>query len=425
MKHPGKRRTPAPLRRPTDLGKILEIARAMAATEDLDALLGLIVERSMELLGAERATVFLYDAPSDELVSRVAAGEGEIRSPADRGIAGATIRQGATLLVADAYADPRFNPDVDRKTGFRTRNILSVPLRDYHGGLVGVLQILNKAGGPFDAQDVELGEVLGAQAGVALQRARLIGHFLQKQEMERAMKIARDIQQALLPEAGPRICGYDVAGFCQPADQTGGDTYDFMPLPDGRWMLAVADATGHGIGSALVIAETRAMLRALSRHGPPDASAVLRNVNELLAADLGDARFVTCFLGLLDPLVHRLSCASAGHGPLLFYRRKEDAFEEVEATAMPLGILAEAPFDEVFTRSLAPGDFAAVTTDGFFEAANPAGEAFGVKRMRELLRRDRDLPSARMIERLHQAVRDFTAGQPPQDDLTAVVIRRR
>jgi phosphoserine phosphatase len=267
--------------------------------------------------------------------------------------------------------------------------------------------------------------VLAAQAGVALQRARLIGHFLQKQEMERAMKIAREIQQELLPEPRPRICGYDVAGFCQPADQTGGDTYDFMPLPDGRWMLAVADATGHGIGPALVIAETRAMLRALSRHGRPDATAVLRNVNELLAVDLGDARFVTCFLGLLDPLVHRLSFASAGHGPLLFYRRATDAFEEVNATGLPLGVLAGAPFDEVLTRGLERGDFAAVTTDGFFEAANPSGALFGVQRMLDLLRRDRDLPSERMIANLHAAVVDFTAGRPAQDDLTAVIVRRR
>jgi phosphoserine phosphatase RsbU/P len=412
-------------RPPPDLRKVLEISRAMAATEDLDALLRLIVERSMELLRAERATVFLYDAQSHELVSRIAAGEGEIRSPADRGVAGATIRHGATILVADAYADARFNPDVDRKTGFRTRNILSVPLRDYHGGLVGVLQVLNKAGGAFDGQDVELGEVLAAQAGVALQRARLIDHFLQKQEMERAMRIARDIQQGLLPPASPRICGYDVAGFCQPADETGGDTYDFLALPDGRWMVTVADATGHGIGPALVIAETRAMLRALSRYGRADAREVLRHVNELLAADLGDSRFVTCFLGLLDPLWHTVSYASAGHGPLLFYRRAEDAFDEVAATALPLGVFAEAPFDKLLAWRLEKGDFAVVTTDGFFEAANAAEEPFGVARMRDLLRRDRDLPAERMIANLHAAVQEFTACRPAQDDLTAIVIRRK
>ena len=408
-----------------DLRKVLEISRAMASTDNLDELLGLIVERSMELLAAERATVFLYDAGQNEVVSRVAAGSSEIRSPADRGVAGATIRQGATIVVPDAYADERFNPAVDRQTGFRTRNILSVPLRDFQGGLVGVLQVLNKRSGAFDGQDVDLGEVLAAQAGVALQRARLIEHFLQKQEMERAMKIARDIQRNLLPGANPRICGYDVAGFCEPADETGGDTYDFMPLPDGRWMLVVADATGHGIGPALVIAETRAMLRALSRGGRAEAPTVLRNVNELLSADLRDSQFVTCFFGLLDPLAHSLSYASAGHGPLLFYRADRDAFDQVNATDLPLGVLSDAPFDVEIAHVFGPGDFAVITTDGFFEATNPADEAFGMERVMDLLRRDRALPGERMIANLHDAVRAFTAGRPQQDDLTAVVIRRK
>ena len=420
-----KKRIPKTGKRSGDLGKVLEISRALAATNDLDGLLHLIVERSMELLDAERATVFLYDAEANQVVSRVAAGSSEIRSPADRGVAGATIRGGATIVVPDAYADDRFNPEVDRKTGFRTRNILSVPLRDYQGGLVGVLQVLNKRPGAFDKQDVELGEVLAAQAGVALQRARLVEHLLQKQEMERAMKIARELQQALLPAANPRICGYDVAGFCEPADQTGGDTYDFMQLPDGRWMLVVADATGHGIGPALVIAETRAMLRALSRGDRAEAPTVLRNVNELLTADLSDSRFVTCFFGLLDPLAHRLSYASAGHGPLLFYRADADSFDQVSATSLPLGIMGDAAYDEAVTHLFAPGDFAVITTDGFFEAADPKGELFGIERVMALLRRDRAISGAKMIANLHDAVREFTGGRPQQDDLTAVVIRRK
>jgi sigma-B regulation protein RsbU (phosphoserine phosphatase) len=167
------------------------------------------------------------------------------------------------------------------------------------------------------------------------------------------------------------------------------------------------------------------MLRALSRGGRADALTILRSVNELLAADLGDARFVTCFFGLLDPLVNSLSYASAGHGPLLFYRSARDAFEQVSATSVPLGILADAAFDEAVAHAFAPGDFAVITTDGFFEAFSPTGEAFGIERMTDLLRRDRALPGERMIANLHEAVRAFAAGQPQQDDLTAVVIRRK
>ena len=407
-----------------DLQKVLEITRLMAATVDLGSLLPLIIERSMELLDAQRASLFLYESSTHELVSRIAADAGEIRFPADRGIAGATVLTGRTMNIADAYVDERFNPEIDQDTGFHTRNILSVPLRDYGGSLVGVLQVLNKQSGPFTDDDVSLAETLGAQAGVALQRARLIQHHVAKQEMDRAMKIARDIQRRLLPGSAPHVCGFDVAGFCEPADDTGGDTYDFLALPDGRWMVVVADASGHGIGPALVIAETRAMLRAIGVRGE-DVPVVLRTVNDLLAADLKDEGFVTCFLGLLDPLAGRMVYVAAGHGPMLFYDRQRDEFAEVFATYMPLGIMTDVDFSNLASRRFEPSDFAAIMTDGFFEAMNPAQEQFGTHRVMELLRRSRDLPAARMIEDLRRGVADFTAGRPQRDDLTAVVVRRK
>lgn len=406
-----------------DLQKVLEITRVMAAAVELDDVLHLIVDRGMELLDAERASLFLYESDTNELVSRIASDVDEIRFSADRGIAGATIHTKQTLTVPDARADPRFNPEIDRKTGFHTRNILSVPLSDHQGQLVGVLQVLNKRSGAFTDDDIALAETLGAQAGVSLQRARLIEHYVRQQEMERAMRIAREIQQGLFPSEAPRICGFDVAGFSEPADDTGGDTYDFLPLPTGEWMLAVADASGHGIGPALVIAETRAMLRAISLQDC-GVSEVLATANTLLSHDL-EGRFVTCFLGLLDPLRSSLMYATAGHGPLLFYDRNRDEFTRTVATGLPLGIMADVDYSQIIAHTFGPSDFAAITTDGFFEADNAAGELFGVDRMVDVLRRDRDLPSEQMIRNLHQAVLSFTDGRPQSDDLTAIVIRRK
>ncbi len=406
-----------------DLGKVLEISRAMVAASDLDSLLKLIIERSMELLDAERASIFLYDPQSQELISRVAAGVDEIRARVDRGISGATVRTGQTMNIPDAYADHRFNPEIDRKTGFRTRNILSIPLRDYHRSLVGVLQVINKRAGTFSDYDITLAETLAAQAGVAIERASLIDHYVEKQQMERAMQIAKDIQRGLLPASNPAIEGFDVAGFSEPADETGGDMYDFMQLSDGQWMLVIADATGHGIGSALMIAETRAMLRAIAQHGS-DASEVLAQTNKLLTADLGDGRFVTCFFGLLNPQTSELSYASAGHGPLIFYDSAAKQFQQSPATALPLGIMAETEFRAPEAVTLASGDIVLLTTDGIYEATNPSGEQFGIGRMLELLQRDRRQPAQTIVANLRKAVRVFTKGQQPKDDLTAVVVRK-
>ena len=406
-----------------DLQKVLEISRSMAAAADLDSLLGLIIERSMELLVAERATLFLYDAATDQLVSRIAHKSEEIRMPADRGIAGACASGRTVVNVPDAYADERHNKEFDRKSGFRTRNILAVPLFGYSGELVGVLEVMNKTAGAFEDYDITLGETLAAQAGVVVQRANLIRHYLEKQRMQRAMEIAREIQRGLLPKAMPEIPGFDIAGFSQPADETGGDIYDFLPLDEQRLGIMVADATGHGIGPALVVAETRAMLRALGgRSG--DVPLTLATANDLLAADLGDARFVTCFFGLLDAADSTLRFASAGHGPILRYQGRTDSFEQVPATALPLGVLEGIGFDKMVAWPLEPGDFAAILTDGLFEASNAASEQFGIERVMELLRCVKDTSAAEMVEMLRMTVMSYTGDLPQADDLTAVVVRK-
>lgn len=411
-----------------DLQKVLDISRAMVATHELDDLLPLIIRDSLELLETERATLFLYDETCNELVAQVATGVKELRVPADKGFCGETVRTGQTLVVPDAYADPRFNPQVDKDLGFRTRNIMSVPLRGYEGKLVGVLQVLNKKNdGGFTPYDVGLAETLGAQAGVVIQRARLIGHFVQKQKMERAMQIARDIQRSLLPETPPVIPGFDVAGLSEPADETGGDTYDFIPLPDGQWAFVVADATGHGIGPALVIAETRAMLRAsaqLTRASSASVAEILRTANQLLAHDLGGGTFVTCFLGILNPADGVLTYASAGHGPLLFYRHADDAFDQAAATSLPLGVMEDADFDDVRQFRFSPGDLAVITTDGIFEAMDAERNMFGVDRMLDILRASRDQTAKDMICRLQSTVGRFAAGLPQADDLTAIAIKK-
>ncbi len=403
--------------------KVLQISRDMVATSDLDELLGVIIDRSMELLDAERATLFLYDADSDELFSKIAAQAGEIRFPANIGIAGAVVRSKRVLNIPDAYADERFNRDIDHQTGFRTRNILAVPLLDYAGDLVGVLEVLNKHTGPFDDHDITLAQTLGAQAGVVIQRARLLEHYVEKQRMEQAMQIARQIQQDILPEENPRAEGFDISGWSSPADETGGDIYDFLDLGEGRWTFMLADATGHGIGPALVIAEARAMLRALSG-AELDTPAVMARVNDLLTADLSQSRFVTCIFGLIESPAGSVRYVSAGQGPIIFYDRATDKFEELPATALPLGIMEGTQFDEQVERRLASGDMMIITTDGFFEAADAEGELFGTDRMCQIIRRCRDMTSDEIIEILRQKVFEFTGPVPQADDLTAIIVKK-
>ncbi|MFP4356765.1 MAG: PP2C family protein-serine/threonine phosphatase [Phycisphaerae bacterium] len=407
-----------------ELARILQVTRTLAAAADLQEVLSLIVDCAMSLLDAERASVFLYQPDSNELVTRVAAGVEQIRIPADRGIAGATISQAQTILVEDAYQDDRFNPDVDKQTGFVTRNILSLPLKGHRGDLVGVLQIINKTSGSFDGSDVTLAEAFGAQAGVALQRAGLIQHYQQKIAMERALSLAREIQQGLLPQTQPQVEGFDLAGRTRPADRTGGDAFDFFQLPDGRWMLLVGDATGHGIGPALVMTETRAMLRAISLHGRADCCEVLAAVNDLLELDLNSARFVTCFYALLDSRNDRLDYASAGHGPNLLYRAESGRIQTLPASGPPLAVVAGMKFDCPDPIRMQPGDILLVPSDGFAEAKNPLGEMFTNQRIESLLKDHASDPACRIVETLFQQIDRFVGPGAQEDDLTVIALKK-
>jgi phosphoserine phosphatase RsbU/P len=415
---------PAPPAQVRDLHLILTVARAMAVALDLDALLGLILDAARQVLRAERSTLFLYDAAAGELYSKIAHGTGEIRFPATAGLAGAAAQGRRLINIPDAYADPRFNPDVDRRTGYRTRCLLTVPLTDLDGHLVGVLQALNKHDGVFTAHDEHLAEALAAQIGVALQRARLMAHYVEKKQMENALAVARDIQQRLWPREAPRLPGYDVAGWCRPAEQTGGDCFDFVVLPGPRLALSVADASGHGIGAALMIAQTRAWLRALGAAAEPPAE-VLTRANRWLCADALEGRFVTAFYGLLDPRANRLDYASAGHGPLAWYDAGRDAVTFTGATGLPLGTTEEADVEAAAAKEFGPGDLGVFLTDGFLEAEDPAGAAFGKARLGQVLRGHAGRPAAAIIQALAAAVEEFMAGGPQLDDWTAVVVKRR
>lgn len=403
------------------LRRLLDITRQMAATTDLDALLQTIIDAAREVLACERASIFLYDAQEKALYSRVATGVGSIRFPADRGIAGAAATTRDVVNVADAYADDRFNPEIDRATGFRTRNLLTFPLENLDGELMGVLQALNKTGGPFTPEDEELARVLSAQAGVALHRHNLLEEFARKQRIERDLELARRIQQAQLPKTNPAVAGYEIAGWNRSADETGGDCYDFMTLPDGRLALLLADATGHGIGAALVIAQCRSLTRGMLSV-TSDVATVAQRVNGILSHDLTDDRFVTAFIGVLDARRHVLEYVAAGQGPLLHIGADET--QARGAGGMPFGIVPDASCPaERF--ELAPGDVVALLTDGFYEAAAPGGEQFGQERVVTFIRERPDVPLSEAITALHAELVRFSAGAPQADDLTAVIIRRR
>ncbi len=410
-------------RRTSDLLQVMEVSRKLAGSSQLLPLLQAITASACKVLDCERASVFLHDPSTDELYSRVATGVDEVRFPANRGFAGEVFQSGQLINVPDAYADPRFNPAIDKATGFRTRNILTCPLRSHDNKRIGVIQVLNKRDAAFEEWDEVLVTTFGAQAGLAVERQLLLEESAKKQRIEHDLNIARKIQEGLLPKRSPKFKGYDIAGWNRPCDETGGDFYDFRELDSEKIALTLADVAGHGIGPALVVAECRALIRALvAQSDEPDV--VIGLVNNLLCEDLPPDRFITAYLGIIDRAANRLTYLSAGHGPVLFYCRADDRFTELEVHGCPLGVMEDFPFSGPGVVEIGPGDILAAVTDGFFEWVDPKNEAYGIGRVQELIRSLRDEPSSTIIARLYEDVLSFAKGTPQLDDLTAVIARR-
>lgn len=242
-------------------------------------------------------------------------------------------------------------------------------------------------------------------------------------EMEHDLDIARSIQQALLPKTSPQIDGFDIAGWNQPANETGGDYFDWQDVAEGRVALTVADVTGHGIGSALGMAACRAYARG-ELAVETDLRKFLGRLNQLLYADLPREKFVTLAVGLLLPKEATLQLISAGHGPLLFYSSEEKRFRCHDAQGPPLGILPHVNYGDAQIVKFAPGDILVLVTDGFLEWANAGGEDFGQQRLEEIVSAYRDMPSARIISELYSSVVKFASSTPQLDDLTALVVKR-
>jgi serine phosphatase RsbU (regulator of sigma subunit) len=246
------------------------------------------------------------------------------------------------------------------------------------------------------------------------------------EQMERDLGVARSIQRALLPRGQPSIPGFEIAGWNRPADQTGGDYYDWQQLPDGNWIVTLADVSGHGVGPALVTAGCRAYMRAMSQHDG-DLASMASRINRLLADDLPDGRFVTMVSVLIDP-AGPLALLSAGHGPIVLYVGATGEVRDIMPGDMPLAIDAGQSFGPAQAVTLAEGDVLALVTDGFVEWARPGPEGrrefFGLPRLREALRRHSNLPAREMIEAVAADVAAFAGAARQQDDLTMVVIRR-
>jgi phosphoserine phosphatase len=403
--------------------QILDVSRLLAITTQIDELLPRIAQSATALLDCERASIFLHDAKTDELCTRVALeSTSEIRVPANAGIVGHAFGHNAVVHVARPYDDPRFNPEPDRRSGFVTRNLLAAPMVNLGRRPIGVIQAINNRAGGFSTAHESLIQLLADQAGVAIQRWGLQQEALSSQYLRHEMELARRVQQAMLPKAAPKIAGLDAAGWTRAASATGGDCYDLWKTSDGRLGVFVGDATGHGLGPAMVVSQARTLIRGMCdlRRDPRD---LLECANARLAEDLNPGTFVTALVAFVSQ-DGTVSWCSAGHGPLIVRASGERELRELEAPAPPLGVVHEFHAQLVEPIRLEPGGQLVVVSDGVFDARSVDGEMFDVSRLRALLDRTRGIAPSTVLEELKRELSAWEAGREPDDDQTVVLVAR-
>jgi sigma-B regulation protein RsbU (phosphoserine phosphatase) len=372
----------------------------------------------------ERRLRLLWERSPDAILMMDEAGAIAYVNPAAETVFGYSATEMASLNIRDLITPP----ETDSADPARAGTLPWLAIADDPERSIRELTGRHRSGSPLilEAGFSRL-EMEGRRWCVAF-----IRDITQRRRAERALAareqefaLARAVQRRLYPQSAPRVEGLEIAGATQPADETGGDYYDYLRLANGDLGLVVGDVTGHGMGPALIMAETRAYLRIVGVNRQ-NTGEVLTRANQTLAEDLeGTDRFVTCTLARICPATRALAYANAGHLAGCVLSADGAIKARLKRRGPPLGMLPGVTYQEHEGPTLEPGDLLLLHTDGIEEAERADGECFGFDRLLAVLRQNRARSAAEITRAIPAAVTEFLAGRPRQDDLTLIVLKVR
>lgn len=388
----------------------------VAGHKSLEELFALILDKSIDAVGASRGVLMTIEGK--ELVVRAAKGEGLRMSTwvRDR-----VIEKKESMLIPDA----RLNEALAGRMSIveqQIRSMIAVPLQT-DTRVIGIIYLDSPFFvREFTKEDLSLLTVMANIAAIRIEHARLAEVEQAEQMMAKELQQAYDIQRGLLPEKAPDVPGLDLAGYNAPCRGVGGDYYDFIQCVDGRIALLVADVAGKGMPAALLMSNLQARAQVLF-DDPTGLASLVGRLNRVLKTNIPGNRFITFFIGVIDPANGEMTYVNAGHNPPLLLHR-DGGLERLETTGTILGILPKAEYEEKTCR-LDEGDVVVLFSDGVTEASRPdIDEEFGEERLAGILSELSDQPAKTIVEAIQQRLVTFTAGAPPADDITMVIARR-
>lgn len=408
----------------TSLERLLDLASLLTSTLDLEDLLTKILRTAEDLMDAEASSVLLLDSEKGELYYEVATGEAaqkikeQKRLKVGSGIAGWVAQHRTPLVVPDAYQDARFNRDYDLKTGFKTRNIMCLPLlaRDK---LIGVAQIINKRQSEeFSSADQHLFSKYCDIAAVAIDNALMHRRLLEQSRIERDMQIAEEIQKTFLPSHAPLIPGLRIEFRSLPCRFVGGDILDLRKLNDGRLSVLVGDVSGKGVPAALFGARFYSVLE-YALASSLNTENLMRTLNDFVYSKSSRGMFVTALHALVDPKTRVVQLINAGHLHPVLCGPQPGQMKLLECSPYPpLGVGCDLNYTAT-TFTLENAQSLILMTDGVTEAKAKTHDRLGDAQAFATLAQNSTLAVPRIMKLLHQ----FTADEPLADDITLVGVR--
>ena len=416
------------------IAALLDGLRALGSGRVLDDVLALVLDSAIEVTGAERGFIMLANAQTDELEFKMARGRRQqtlsgTSFATSRKIPEEVFRTGEPKILADLLDGDLANVHMGT-VALGIRNVQCVPLKLVRyvdkaevaapeQKRIGVLYLDSREKGSFLSSSTRGAlETLATEAAVAIENARLYRETMEKAKMEQEMRIAADIQQALLPKGGRVGAFFTLAAASLPCRSIGGDFYDYVDLPGGGFGFALGDVAGKGPPAALLSAMMQGIFAAQAAASDTPCQTIAR-VNLALYKRGIESRFVTLMYGALES-DGRLTYCNAGHNPPLVIGK--NGVRRLETGGPIVGLFEAATFEEE-TVTLTSGDWLIIFSDGVSEALSADGEEYGETRLLATAEKHVDLPPSEFLQAIFADVRAFTKGAPQSDDITAMVLR--
>lgn len=405
-----------------------QISQKISEKKPLPKLLKEIMESSKLLMNAEASSLLLYEPADKKLYFQVATGSKgksvkKYSVDLGVGISGWVAKHKQPLLVPDCYEDPRFSPDYDKKTKFKTRSMICVPLIRKKQ-LLGVIQVINKKdGSAFEERDLTLFMTLASQCAIAIENHQLTEKQIETEALERELETAREIQENLLPATLPDFSDIQVAARLIPAKQVGGDFYTVLRVDENKSFFLVADVSGKGIPAALIVSTIDSCLNSYFELMTEkfDLMSLVHALNVVLIESTTTDKFATCWFGLYLHDSRKLISVNAGHNPPFLIRRSRERPEPLQAGGLFLGGF-EGPY-EMEELQLEPEDVLIVYTDGITEAFNTRGKQYGDERLMDLVLEKRHLSAEDLLKAIEDDVDTHVGEAQQSDDITCTVLK--